>query len=343
MMHRSRLSLALAAFLSLLIVWLLLERRAGLPPAPRPSRSDRLFPPFRPELVTRITLTGRRGALTLERASDPAEGWQLVLPLRPAADRQAVARLLAAVATLGLGDLVSDHIDRHAELGVDEAAATRLRLFAGTRSLVDLFVGRLIDGHTMVRAPRDASVFQAIGDLTGLMALSARAWRDRRVLALDPAAARQIVIDGDAGALRLRRATAAGPWQIFDAPAAAAPAPSADAIARWLAALSTLTAEPLPEEAEASARSALTRPLARIRIGLAPTPTSAPHGAARARELALTLARAPDPGDDGYWLRRDDRPQLYVISAAEALALAGAGIVVPPAGRATSRPGPRPR
>jgi len=328
MRHRTRTWLALIAFVSLLGVWRVLERTADPPPAPAAART-RLFAAFSPSAVTRIVLSGPPGAITLERAAAPRDAWQLVLPLRAPADRQTVARLLAALAGLRLGDPVTARLDRHGALGVDQATATRVRLLAGSRLLADLFVGHVIDGHTMVRATNDAHVLQAIGDLPALTVSSAAFWRDHRIVDFAPDDARRLALDGPSGTLRLRRETATTPWLAEGATSA----PGPDAVRAWLAALAALRAESFLDPADPATVRALAAPLARVRIELAAG--AAVHGApaASAPALTLTLARAPHPEDDGYLVRRDDRPQVYGIAAADALAITGGGIVVAPTRR----------
>ncbi|MBK8480467.1 MAG: DUF4340 domain-containing protein [Proteobacteria bacterium] len=322
MRRGSRTLLALTTFLTLFGVWLVLERGSDHRPTPGVA-ARRLFSAFSPQTLTRIVISGPTGAITIARATRKRSPWRLVLARRPLADGQTVARLISAIVGMRLRDRVTERVSRHAALGVDQVTGTRIRLFSASAPLADLLLGRVIDGHTMVRAAKAEPVWQAVGDLKALAVPSWRFWRDRRVLAFDVNDARRLAIESAAGALRLERAAAASPWSAASTAPAEAPIDSS-AVDRWLLALSTLTAEGFLDDPDSASLGAFAAPLARVRIELAAAKGSTPTSG-----LTLTIVRSPHPEEEGLLLRRDDHSQIFVISTTTSAAITNSPLLVP--------------
>jgi len=100
----------------------------------------------------------------------------------------AVGEVFQALADTARRELVAQAPASFARLGVDSAAARRLRLARGGKPLLELIVGTRAGDFQSVylRRPGDAHVYLWRGRLAALMDRPLEGWRDKRIAALDP-------------------------------------------------------------------------------------------------------------------------------------------------------------
>ena len=154
-MHVAPRNFVLAGVLAVLVV---LQFMGG--PKELPGRTiTRLVPELVPGEVTRFEVIAGERRVTVARVDGE---WCLPELANFPAEPQRVERVLQVLAELTTLDLLTEDPARHAEYGLDEATAQRLRAFGPAETVqADLFIGRAPSGSAFVRRVGDDAVYGA--------------------------------------------------------------------------------------------------------------------------------------------------------------------------------------
>jgi len=214
-----------------------------------------------PGAVTRIVIEGPEGRTVLEKVQDL---WRLTEPVDYPAEPELVRTTLTLLTGLTSEGVISTNPDKAALFDVDDAHALKVALYeaAGADPKVRLVVGKLAPGftHTYVKMGGGPAVHQVPGALRFQLEREATAWRDKTVLAFDPAAIEGLTLAG-ASTVTVRRGEDGWAW---DPAAAGEGTPSTEAVERLIKDLSVLRAQEFEDAPpEAPATPLLTVTLAR--------------------------------------------------------------------------------
>jgi len=216
--------------------------------------------------VTRVVIEGPKGRTALE---DVQDRWRLTEPVDYPADPELVKRTLALLSDLNSDGVISTNPDKAGLFEVDDAHAVKVALYQADDAdpKVRLVVGKLAPGftHTYVKLGDDPKVHEVPGALRFQLERDATGWRDKTVLAFDPAAIDGLTLAG-AHTVTVKRGDKGWTWGP-DAAGTGTPttgAPSTDAVERLVKALSVLHAQGFEDTPpEAPAKPLLTVTLAR--------------------------------------------------------------------------------
>lgn len=111
--------------------------------------------------------------------------WFMSQPAQGPADEQAVNDALEALSGMHVASIASRAASSHDEMEVDAAHAIRVHLFRGGASLLDVFVGKNLDGGTAVRAASGPWVYRVDRSIRFSLSKEPREWRDRQITHLE--------------------------------------------------------------------------------------------------------------------------------------------------------------
>lgn len=234
------------------------ERMSEQQSAPHPVELVRLDP----GKVNRIVIEGPKGRTVLEKGPDQ---WRLTEPIDYPAEPELVRSTVNLLAGLSSDGVISTNPKKADLFEVDDAHALKVALYddaEGADPKVRLVVGKLAPGftHTYVKVGDGPAVHQVPGALRFQLERDATAWRDKTVLAFDPATIDGVTLAGKA-TVSVKRAGDGWAW---DKAAAGKAAPGADAVERLIKDLSVLRAQAFEDTPpEAPAAPLLTVTLAR--------------------------------------------------------------------------------
>jgi hypothetical protein len=203
-----------------------------------------------PDKVTRIEIHKPDGDVELVRTG---EAWKLARPIEFPANAEMVAGMLKSVEELKLVDVISSNPANRGTYQVD-STGTAVTIWSGDKKTLSVVVGKSTADwtHTFVRHADRDEVYRADGVLAYNFNRRADDWRDKAVLALEPARIQRIALeypkDGDSVALVRADSTH---WSVQSGGGAASPADSATA-ARVVAGVAKLNAVGFATEAEAA-------------------------------------------------------------------------------------------
>jgi hypothetical protein len=194
-----------------------------------------LFPAFRAEAATKISLRGPGGGAVLEKRGGI---WVAASEGSYPAEADAVERMLEAVQGFSRKDMISSNPDKQALYQVDTTGVAVAIEGAGGKVLAAFVVGKLGPDYqsTYVRAANSKRVILAPGHLSSVFPSGKPSWQDKRIFAYQAADLTEIGIEKPGTSLVLRRASD-GKWVIGQPEGAECDANKANRLARALAGL----------------------------------------------------------------------------------------------------------
>jgi hypothetical protein len=197
--------------------------------------------------VARIEIAGPEGRTVLERRP---EGWRLTEPVDYPADPDLVSATLSALTGLTSRGVISSNPDKAAVFEVDEQHGIRVALYYAddTEPRARIVVGKLSPGFsgTYVMVDGGPEVHDVPGALRFQLERDATAWRDKTVLAFDPAAITRVALRGATTAVVARSGDG---WRWADGEdATSRGAVSTEAVERLVKQLSALRASGFVDE-----------------------------------------------------------------------------------------------
>lgn len=249
-----------------------------------------------------VRISGTADSLQLVRDE---RGWRV--NGRPA-DSAAVADFLEALLDARLGDLAAREAEAHARLGVAEEGAEGRRVTIRTEAGEEaaFHVGRPASGGgRFVRRADEPEVYVLPGRVAELLTRAPEALRERRIVALDTAAVREITVRRGREELTLARAD--GGWRVGDAAADTA------RMRDLLTSLSDLRASGFPPDSAAAAVD-FSEPDAILNVFVVDR-----DDPVIGRDLGASLRFVRGAGEEDPWLvRRADEAHVFEIPAATA-------------------------
>lgn len=192
-------------------VFVLLRLGHGTAPGNAAAPQAPLVTAFAEEGVREIDLACGGTAVTLGR--ETSRSWQIKRPFEAEADPRRVHEVIAALQDARVLKVIAGAAADPAAFGLSPAACTvRLGFETGTSALT-LRLGRNSPvGSERYASADDARVVFTDGSLYGVVARSAEAFREKRLIPVDPEAITRIAVDRPDGRLVVQRV--AGAWQV---------------------------------------------------------------------------------------------------------------------------------
>ncbi|MDH3653131.1 MAG: DUF4340 domain-containing protein [Myxococcales bacterium] len=237
------------------------------------------------------------GRVVLAKVDD---SWRVIEPVEATADQNNVDSALNRLADLEISRIVATKPDHYARLQVDEESAVRVTVKAGDETLSELMVGKYGNGMTMVRIDERGEVFGASGSLRYAFDRELKAWRDRKVVNVEPEDVQSIRFDGPKGTFVFEREGEA--WAARKGNKALGNFDPKQ-VSRTVSTTARLVASDFAASDVSEARAGLNEPRATVTL----TSTGNPE------PIVLELGAATEQGDELY-LRRRGEPTVYVIS-----------------------------
>lgn len=232
--------------------------------------------------------------------SKVGEQWRLMEPIEAAADQSNVESALSRLAELKISRIVATKPDNYARLQVDDESAVRVVVTAGDETLSELLVGKYGNGMTMIRLDERSEVFGASGSLRYAFDRELKAWRDRKVVSVEPADVQSIRFQSGKGTFVFERE--GDGWTAVEGGKALGDFDPKQ-VTGTLSTAARLVASDFAAEDVSEARAGLTEPKSTVTMTLGDDSNS----------IVLELGASTDQGDEMY-LRRSDNPTIYVIS-----------------------------
>jgi hypothetical protein len=159
--------------------------------------------------------------------------------------REAIAELFTALGDSAPAELVAQSAASFGRLGLDSAAARRVRVVVGGRSAADVLVSERGPDYqgAYVRLPGDSAVYAVRGRLGLLARRTLDDWRDKTVATVTPDSVRQVELERGARRTLLRRRDSV--WTLAGGAAA-----DTAAVRRLLERWRTVTAAGFPTPAQ---------------------------------------------------------------------------------------------
>lgn len=107
------------------------------------------------------------------------DAWRVTAPVDAPADARAIENALTKIGELAILDEASRSKEVHESLGVDEAHALRLVAKEGDQERVNLLIGELKGGFTMVRIPGNDTTYRVSGSILQVFNKATKDWRDK--------------------------------------------------------------------------------------------------------------------------------------------------------------------
>jgi len=226
--------------------------------------------------------------------------WRVIEPVDAAADQNNAESALNRLADLELMRIVATKPANYARLQVDDANAVQVIVKAGEDTLARLMVGTYGNGMTMVRLDDHTEVFGASGSLRYAFDRELKAWRDRKVVAVEAANVQTIRFESPNGTFQFEREGEG--WTAVKGQKALGDF-DAKQVTGSLSTAARLTASDFATEETSEARAGLTEPQATVTMTLADDPNA----------IVLELGAATDQAGELY-LRRKGESTIYVVS-----------------------------
>jgi hypothetical protein len=137
--------------------------------------------------VTAVEITGPKPAILKKEGA----AWMVADPKKPdqkhLADEIQVNSMLDAYKEIKVGDFVTENAEKQAELEVDDAKGTGVKLVRDGEAPVQIVLGKSTkNGGVYLRQGNDKSIFAAQGRFQYLVRKDAGAWRKRVIFSLKP-------------------------------------------------------------------------------------------------------------------------------------------------------------
>ena len=245
--------------------------------------------------IKKLTITNKGKTVVLQRAGK--DGWELVDPVKYAADKYAADSAAEKVEKLEFGDLVTEQQAKHAVYEVDDKSGLRVIVSDGKKNLADFYLGKVVDDHTMFRLAGKKEVHQVVGSQKYAFEREVKNWRKREIIEFKQDQARKLELSSAEGAITLSRKDQKGPWKV-DQTATKIDQLDDSAVTDILSSLYSLSAHEFADGKKLG-ETGLDKPVATIRVTLADGKSQ-------------TLLIGGHKGEN-YWVKRAAAPQIFVI------------------------------
>lgn len=190
--------------------------------------------------VNKISMRRLGAAVTLTRA---AGIWYVTQDENAyKADASAVERIVATIADIQVGNVISENPSNQIKFQVDTLTGSTVELYSGDRLLVGIIVGKMSNdfGHTYVRRAGSDDVYLAKGMLTHQFTRTPDDWRDHSVITVPENDV--VSVELKSGAEHFRIVLSDSIWQLSTLPFSEQIDGDQDKIGRFLSTLCDLDA-----------------------------------------------------------------------------------------------------
>ncbi len=105
--------------------------------------------------------------------------WRVVSPADAAADARALENAMTKIGEIAILDEASRSKAVHEQMGVQDGRALRIKATKGREVLMDILVGELKGGFTMVRIPGNDVTYRVSGSIKHVFNKATKDWRDK--------------------------------------------------------------------------------------------------------------------------------------------------------------------
>ncbi|MFW6067266.1 MAG: DUF4340 domain-containing protein [Myxococcota bacterium] len=300
----------------LVLVLVLSGRRAAEEEEPPDRAMEGELPSFEQEKVTELEIRRPEGGTKVVLVRTDG-GWRLSEPLDADANDGYVEMALERLASLeeSVTGIAATRAENHDRLEVAESNGIQVFARAGDDELLHLFVGAYKGGSTMVRLAGEEAVHAYRGSIKSSFNRDVSDWREKRVVDETAADVHEVRFESDNGTFHLVRGED-GDWQ----PAEDQSEIEDFSASRVQSLVSTLArmraadfAEPEVEVEEAGVGESASSAILVLRKGDEETEDGESEGAPTEERIVLRLGNALE-GDEQFYLRREGREPIYVVS-----------------------------
>ncbi len=185
--HRLMISFAVLGVLSMLLVWAMVSRNQSNREAE--TEYDETLPKVEASALRSIEVNFPKQSdiktpmIRVEKQKD--DQWQVVKPLRADADKDGIQSAIEKLSDFNIASIAATQATSHAALGVDEAQALHITASTAKGVVLDVLMGEVRDGNTMLREKGKNTVYAVRGSLRYAFNKDTKDWRDRKVTDLE--------------------------------------------------------------------------------------------------------------------------------------------------------------
>ncbi len=298
---KNRLTLALGAFVLLLgiTVWVF--------QANKPESATNVVEKPKLEKIDKskideleVTRTALKETVKLKKQGT---AWQMVVPISAEVDESAITSSLDALADLTYRGVAATKASNHNLLEVDESHGVHVVVRGAGKVLLDAWVGAYRGGNTMLRLAGQEEVLSVAGSIKFAFNREVRDWRDRKIVDFAEDKVKSVRVDSAEGHFAFEKsnnkwvqATGEKPIAKFDDVQAGA----------WVRGLISMRASDFAAPAMDENAASLVQPQAVLTI------VADEQG--KDREIKLKLGKAQDATGANFFLKREDKPLIYLVS-----------------------------
>lgn len=293
--RKNRVAIGAVAFLALLALTIWLVNRRD-----RAPKSEVALPSIEVErdAITSIQVTKPGDTSVVLTEVDGT--WRVTSPLEAVADENNVKSALDRISELKINRVVASRPENYARLQVDDANAVHVVVKAKDDVVADLKVGKYANGLTMVRVADREEVFGASGSLRYAFDRELKAWRDRKIVDVDPSNVKTVRFEANGATFAFERQPDG--WKATDVPKSLSDFDPRK-VTSLVSMIARLTATDFAPEEMSAARAGLTEPSGKVTLRVEGEP----------EPIVLEL------GDDtedaaSVHLRRQGEPIIHLIS-----------------------------
>ncbi|WP_224245392.1 DUF4340 domain-containing protein [Hyalangium gracile] len=166
------------------------------------------------DAISGLEFSGPRSA-TLRKEGD---AWVVIDPAKPdtkhPADEVQVRSALDSLPALNSSELVTERAEKHAELEVDDAHGSKVRLLKGGQPVAELIFGKTARNGTYVRKAGSNTVFATPSRLGWIARREFNSWRKRDFMELKPEELAQVTVRPAGAEPYTLEAGDAGSWKL---------------------------------------------------------------------------------------------------------------------------------
>ena len=242
-----------------------------------------------------ITVTKGNAVTTIKKEGDK---YNVVAPLQFPADENVAKQAFEALEKLDFGDVVSDQKAKHAEFEVEDGKAVKVIVKKGDQALTELLIGKSVGGNTLVRVPGKDEVWSGLGSFRYNFDRDTSNWRDKTITKFTQSDAEKIEVKGKGGARVIVKNDGGDKWSVVES---TLPVPKLDnGVPTGIAsAMSSLVTNDFADDAK-TGQTGLDSPGTTVTVWL--------KGGKNA-----TVLIGNKKGDDDYYVKTADAPQVYVV------------------------------
>jgi hypothetical protein len=252
-----------------------------------------------------LAVTKGTSTTTIKKEADK---YKVVSPVQYPADENVAKQAFEAIEKLEFGDVVSDQKAKHAEFEVDEGKALKVIVKKGDQVLTEFLIGKSVGGNTLVRVPGKDETWTGLGSFRYNFDRDATNWRDKLITKFTLGDAERIEVkgrgrgSGSAAAAEQARivvkSDGGDKWSVVES---SVPVGKFDNTvpAGILSALSALVTNEFADDAKPE-QTGLADPARIVTVSL--------KGG-----KAVTLLIGNKKGDDDYYVKTADAPQVFLV------------------------------